>query len=105
MKTGRNILAALGAVALMVYIGLFAGCNWFSSDAKPPRWQDCTKSTNWGGNNASKRYMNMMSFGIPDALAAHAAKKAAAKTAKGKGNGLSALAERVAALEALNGIE
>ena len=40
-----------------------------------------------------------------DALAAHAAKKAAAKTAKGKGKGLPALAERVAALEALNGIE
>ena len=40
-----------------------------------------------------------------DAIAAHAAKKAAAKTAKGKGKGLPALAERVAALEALNGIE
>jgi hypothetical protein len=39
------------------------------------------------------------------AIAAHAAKKAAAKTAKGKGKGLPALAERVAALEALNGIE
>ena len=32
-------------------------------------------------------------------------KVAAAKTAKGKGNGLNALAERVAALEALNGIK
>ena len=32
-------------------------------------------------------------------------KVAAAKTAKGKGNGLNALAARVAALEALNGIE
>lgn len=40
-----------------------------------------------------------------DALAARAKLKAAAKTAKGKGNGLPALAERVAALEALNGIE
>jgi len=37
--------------------------------------------------------------------AARKVKVAAAKTAKAKGNGLNALAERVAALEALNGIE
>ena len=36
---------------------------------------------------------------------ARKAKVASAKTAKGKGNGLNALADRVAALEALNGIE
>ena len=36
---------------------------------------------------------------------ARKAKVAAAKTAKGKGKGLNALADRVAALEALNGIE
>jgi len=38
-------------------------------------------------------------------FAANEAAKAKAKTAKAKGNGLPALAERVAALEALNGIE
>mgnify|MGYP003591752337 CR=1 FL=1 len=37
--------------------------------------------------------------------AARAQKRDAAKTAKGKGNGLAALAERVAALEALAGVE
>ena len=31
-----------------------------------PDWRKCVRSTNWDGNNASRRYMNMLSPKFPD---------------------------------------
>lgn len=44
-------------------INLFRGKD---SDVFIPKWDECTKSSNWHGANASQRMMNMLSPGMPD---------------------------------------
>lgn len=45
-------------------ISLFKGKG--ESDVFLPKWDECTKSSNWHGANASQRMMNMLSPGMPD---------------------------------------
>lgn len=60
MKNYIKILAAIS------FITLISGCNWFSSDSKVKKWDECTLASCWNGANASQRMMNMLSPGMSD---------------------------------------
>lgn len=44
---------------------MFIGC---SIETRIPKWNECTKSSNWHGQNASQRMMNILSPNMPDSV-------------------------------------
>ena len=60
----RNILA-IGFTAILLSISTaFIGCH----SIETPKWDECTKSSNWHGANASQRMMNVLSPHMPDTV-------------------------------------
>lgn len=65
LKMNKNSCSIfLTIVGFLVSVFLGSGCSSIST----PKWDKCTKSSNWHGANASERMMNILSPHMPDSV-------------------------------------